>query len=48
MLEDSIQKLETFTIDVFQLFFFENLFGRNEERKIQNDKSLTRKQLKHC
>ena len=45
MLEDPIQKLDTFTYGSFQFLFFENLFEPNENSKIQNHRRLTKKAI---
>ena len=42
MLEDNIQKLDNYTCETFQFFFFENLFNPSENSKIQNHKNMTK------
>ena len=43
MLEDPMQKTETVTCSIFQLYFYENLFNPDANSKIQNNKRLTKK-----
>ena len=45
MLEDLIQKLDTYTCGPFQLFFFENLFNPSENSKLKNHENLTKKTI---
>ena len=46
MFEDRILKTETVTCGIFLLYFYENLFNPNKNSKIQNNKKLTKRQLK--
>ena len=45
MAEDPIQMTETVTCDLFQLYFYENLFNPDQNSKIQNNKRLTKKTI---
>ena len=40
MIEDRIQDLNSSTCGIFQLYFYENLFNPNKNRKIQNENKL--------
>ena len=46
MLEDPIQKTETVTCGIFQLYFYENLLNTEANSKMQNSKKLTKKTVK--
>ena len=43
MLEDRLQDLESSTCDIFQLYFYDNLFNPDENSKIQNSTRLKKK-----
>ena len=47
MLEDPIQKMDTYTCGAFQPFFFENLFIASEDSEMLTHKKLTRVHLQH-
>ena len=40
MLEDRLQDLDSSTCDIFQLYFYDNLFNPDENSKIQNSTRL--------
>lgn len=41
LLEDPIQKIETSTCELFQLYFYKNLFFSGENSKLHSYKKLT-------
>ena len=43
MLEDRLQDLDSSTCDIFQLYFYDNLFNPDENSKIQNSTRLKKK-----
>ena len=43
MLEDRLQDLDSSTCDIFQLYFYDNLFNPVENSKIQNSTRLNKK-----
>ena len=43
MVEDRLQDLHSATCRIFQLYFYENLFSPDENSKIQNQTTLTKK-----
>ena len=45
--DDQLQKTETDTCGIFQLYFHVNLFNPVEISQIINDKTLTKKPLKN-
>ena len=45
MVEDRIQDLDSSTCDIFQIFFYENLFNPPEESKIQGETKLNKKTI---
>ena len=40
MVEDRIQDLDSATCGIFQLYFYENLFNLDENRKVQKETKL--------
>ena len=46
VLEDPIQKLETSTCGLFQLYFFKNIFNLDENSSLQKHNKLTKRQQK--
>ena len=45
MVEDRAQDLNCVTCSIFQIYFLENLFNPNENRKIQDKKRLNKKTI---
>ena len=45
MVEDRVQDLNCVTCSIFQIYFLENLFNPNENRKIQDKKRLNKKTI---
>ena len=43
MLEDRLQDLDSSTCDIFQLYFYDNLFNPDGNSKIQNSTRLNKK-----
>ena len=43
MVEDRLQDLDSSTCDIFQIFFYQNLFNPPENSKIQGETKLTKK-----
>ena len=43
MVEDRLQDLESATCGIFQIYFYQNLFNPNENRKIQLEAKLNKK-----
>ena len=46
MVEDRVQDLSSVTCDIFQIYFYENLFNPDENSKIQNQKRLNKRTTK--
>ena len=46
MVEDRVQDLNSVTCDIFQIYFYENLFNPDENSKIQNQKRLNKRTIK--
>ena len=42
MVEDRVQDLNSVTCGIFQIYFSDNLFNPNENRKIQDKKQLNK------
>ena len=45
MVEDRIQNLDSVTCDIFQLYFYDNLFNPNENSKIQDKARLNKRTI---
>ena len=45
--DDQLQKMETDTCGIFQLYFYVNLFSLIENSKTINDKTLTKEILRN-
>ena len=45
MVEDRVQDLNFVTCSIFQIYFLENLFNPNENRKIQDKNRLNKKTI---
>ena len=45
MVEDRVQDLNSSTCDVFQLYFYNNLFNSDENSKIQSNNRLNKKTI---
>ena len=45
MVEDRVQDLNSSTWDVFQLYFYNNLFNPDENSKIQSNNRLNKKTI---
>ena len=45
MVEDRVQDLNSSTCDVFQLYFYNNLFNPDENSKIQSNNRLNKKTI---
>ena len=45
--DDQLQKMETDTCGIFQLYFYVNLFNLIENSKTINDKTLTKEILRN-
>ena len=45
MVEDRVQDLDSVTCEIFQLYFYENLFNPKESSSIQGNTKLTKKKL---
>ena len=45
MVEDRVQDLNSSTCDIFQLYFYDNLFNPNENSKIQGNTKLTKRTI---
>ena len=45
MVEDRIQNLDSVTCDIFQLYFYDNLFNSNENSKIQDKARLNKRTI---
>ena len=45
MVEDRIQNLDSVTCDIFQLYFYNNLFNPNENSKIQDKARLNKRTI---
>ena len=45
MVKDIIQSLNYVTCGIFQLYFYDNLFNSNENRKIQDKTRLNKKTI---
>ena len=45
MVEDMVQDLNSSTCDVFQLYFYNNLFNPDENSKIQSNNRLNKKTI---
>ena len=43
MAEDRVQDLNSVICDIFQIYFYDNLFSSDENSKIQNQKQLNKK-----
>ena len=43
MVEDRVQELNFVTCDIFQLYFYNNLFSQNESSKIQDQTRLNKR-----
>ena len=43
MVEDRVQDLNSVTCGIFQIYFYDNLFTPDRDRKIQNKKRLHKK-----
>ena len=43
MVEDRVQDLDSVTCDIFQIYFYDNLFNPDQNSKIQNKKRLNKK-----
>ena len=48
MVEDVLQDLDSATCGIFQIYFYENLFNPDKNRKIQGETKLNRKTVEHC
>ena len=46
VVEDCIQDLNTVTCDIFQIYFYDNLFNPDTDSKIQNETKLNQKTKK--
>ena len=46
VVEDCIQDLNTVTCDIFQIYFYDNLFNPDTDSKIQNETKLNKKTKK--
>ena len=45
MVEDRIQNLDSVTCDIFQLYFYDNLFNPNENSKTQDKARLNKRTI---
>ena len=45
MIGDRFQDLNSVTCSIFQIYFFDNLFDRNKNSKIQNKKRLNQRTI---
>ena len=45
MVEDRVQDVNSVTCDIFQIYFYDNLFNHDENSKIQNRKRLNKKTI---
>ena len=45
MVEDRIQNFDSVTCDIFQLYFYDNLFNPNENSKIQDKARLNKRTI---
>ena len=45
MVEDRVQDLNSSTCDIFQLYFYDNLFNPNKNSKIQGNTKLTKRTI---
>ena len=45
MLEDRVQDLNSVTCDIFQIYFYDNLFNPDKNSKMQNKKRLNKKTI---
>ena len=45
MVEDCIQDLDSVTCGIFQIYFYDKSFNRNENSKIQNKAKLNKKTI---
>ena len=45
MVEDRVQDLNSVTCDIFQIYFYDNLFNLDENIKLQNKKRLNKKTI---
>ena len=45
MVEDRVQNLNSATCDIFQLYFYDNLYNPNENSKIQGKTKLNKKAI---
>ena len=45
MVEDRIQNLDSATCDIFQLYFYDNLFNPNENSAIQDKARLNKRTI---
>ena len=43
MVEDRVQELNSVTCGTFQIYFYDNLFNPDENRKIRNNKRLNKR-----
>ena len=47
MVEDRLQDLESATCDIFQIYFYQNLFNLDEKSKIQGETKLNKKDCRN-
>ena len=45
MVEDRVQDVNSVTCGIFQIYFYDNLFNPDQNRKIQNKKPLIKKTI---
>ena len=45
MVEDRAKDLDSVTCDIFQIYFYDNLFNRNENSKIKNKARLNKRPI---
>ena len=45
MAEDRVQSLNSVNCDIFQLYFYDNLFNLNENSKVQDKPRLNKKKI---
>ena len=45
MVEDRVKNLDSVACDVFQIYFYDNLFNRNENYKIQNKTPVNKRAI---
>ena len=46
MVEDKIQDLNSMTCDIFQIYFYDNLFNPDENSKIEDKNQLNKRTIK--